>query len=240
MSTEQYEKQRKVKEDGFTVTKGRFVDIVMIAASVALLLFSLLSFITILASMFISSNVSEKISIGCVLFAHANHNSTAIEFGPNGPCIAICIAPLVIWIIIVPLTTFLLIKVWSAASMKCMVYIWTFILSGLFIYTLTNAIFLTIGEHLTCEQVASLIHPIAGNQACSQGGAYFDVSLGGDGYLRFDDLIDTCETGLWVSSILIIFLLLLYIIRCIWWTCRVINDKTTFATSSYKSDKGCQ
>ena len=215
------QKSKKISERGFKVTLGRLMDIILVGCALAIVLFSFIAFVSIAFSFALSARRATVPGRSCILFSSAINGTSDIALGPSGPCVVVLITPIIIWAVILPFIGFLIIKIWQAWNMSFLVYIWGLINGLLFLFTLIIACVVTVGEQYTCHQVALLPHPISGMQRCSQGGAYTNSTLGFDGFLRFDDLIDTTETGLWISAIFLLAIFVIYILRCILWTFRV-------------------
>ena len=212
--------KKKIEERGFKVTLGRFVDIVLVGLSVIIVLFSFLAFISIASSFALSSRRATEPFRSCILFSSAINGTTDLSLGLSSSCILVLITPIIVWAVIFPLIAFLALKIWQAWSLSFLVYIWSLIIGLLFLFVLVVSCVVTVGERYTCNQVEMLIHPVSGKQACSQGGAYLNGTLGFDGYLRFDDLIDTTETGMWISTIFLLIIFVIYILRCVLWSFR--------------------
>ena len=218
--------KKKIEERGFKVTLGRFVDIILVGLAVLIILFSFLSFIAIASSFALSSRRATEPGRSCILFSSAINGTTDLSLGPSSSCILILITPIIIWAAIFPLIAFLSLKIWQAWSLTFFVYFWSFLIGLLLLFVLVVSSVLTIGEKYTCNQVATLLHPVSGMQQCSQGGAYLNGTQGFDGYLRFDDLIDTTEVGMWISTMIIFIILVIYILRCVLWTFRLCRKST--------------
>lgn len=217
------EKKSKITERGFKVTLGRFMDIILVGCALAIFLFSFVSFVSIASSYALSARRATVPGRSCVLFSSAVNGTSDIALGPSGPCVVVLITPIIIWAVMLLFIGFLVVKIWQAWNMSFLVYIWALVHGLLFVFTLIIACVVTVGEQYTCHQVATLPHPISGTQRCSQGGAFTNATLGFDGFLRFDDLIDTTETGFWICSIFLLAIFVLYILRCILWTFRLCS-----------------
>ncbi|KAI6645784.1 hypothetical protein LOD99_13047 [Oopsacas minuta] len=220
------EKSKRIPERGFKVTLGRFVDIILVGLGIIIVIFSLLTFIAIASSFALSARRATEPGRSCVLFSSAINGTSDLSLGPSGPCVVVLLTPIIIWAVIFPFIGFLVLKIWQAWNMTFLVYIWGFINVLLFLYVLIISCVVTVGERYTCDQVATLTHPISGMQECSQGGAYTNATLGFDGFLRFDDLIDTTETGLWISTLFLLAIAVIYVLRCILWTFRCIRKSS--------------
>ncbi|KAI6645799.1 hypothetical protein LOD99_13061 [Oopsacas minuta] len=211
------------QEQGFLLTKGRFVDIILVTIGFLTLLFSFLAFIGITSSLIVTTSASSVPHHRCILYSEGNANQTEIIFGGSGPCYTVFLAPIGSWLCIIPLIIFLVLKIWRRWKITFLVYLWTVILVLLFIYSIVAAGMVSAGEQATCSKVDNLTHPLGGKQSCSQGGAYFNVSMGADGYARFDDWVDLTEAGMWISTLLIFALLAIYIARCVIYTLRLLQ-----------------
>ena len=219
--------KQKIQERGFKVTLGRFVDVILFGLGFIILLFSMLTFITMASSFALSANRATVPGMSCVLYSTAINDTSNIALGNSGTCVVVLITPIIVWAVVIPFMAYLILKLWQAWNLNCLVYIWALINGTLFFYVLAVALVLTIGEQVTCNAVATLPHPIGGQQDCSQGGAYTNSTLGFDGFLRFDDLIDTAEVGLWISTIFLLIVLVIYVFRCILWTFRCCRKTTS-------------
>ena len=213
------------QEKGFLLTKGRFVDLVLVTLGLITLAFSLLAFIGITSSLIVTTTASRIPHHRCILYSDSNTEQTEIIFGSSGPCYAVFIAPIGIWLCLVPLMVFLCVKVWRRWNVSFLAYLWTLLLFTLFTYCLVSASLVSAGEAVTCSKVANLTHPLGGKQSCAQGGAYFNVTLGSRGYARFDDWVDLTEAGIWISTCLILFMVVIYVLRCVLWTVRLLKGQ---------------
>ena len=213
------------QEKGFLLTKGRLVDLVLVALGLVTLVFSLLAFIGITSSLIVTTTASRVPHHRCILYSDSNQEQTEIIFGRSGPCYAVFLAPIGIWLCLAPIIVFLGLKIWRSWKITFLAYLWTLILIALFVYCIVSASLVSAGEQVTCLKVANLTHPLGGKQSCSQGGAYFNVTLGARGYARFDDWVDLTEAGMWISTCLIFFMLAIYVARCVVWTLRVLQKK---------------
>ena len=213
------------QEKGFLITKGRFVDLVLVTLGLVTLVFSLLAFIAITSSLIVTTTASKIPHHRCILYSDSNEEQTEIIFGGSGPCYAVFLAPIGVWLCLVPLVVFLSFKIWRKWKIRFLAYMWTLLLIALFVYCLVAASLVSAGEAVTCSKVENLTHPLGGKQSCSQGGAYFNVTLGSRGYVRFDDWVDLTEAGMWISTCLILFMLVIYVARCAVWTLRQLQGK---------------
>ncbi|WP_411025166.1 hypothetical protein, partial [Salmonella sp. s54836] len=75
-------KSPQEKEKGFLVTKGRFIDIILVTLSIVILLFSFLAFVTIISSLVLTAFASNIPHHRCILYAQPSENKTDIVFGP--------------------------------------------------------------------------------------------------------------------------------------------------------------
>ena len=223
---EKKEVKKKIPERGFKVTLGRFVDIILVGLAVMIIIFSFLAFVGIASSFALSARKATEPGRSCILFSSGINGTTDLSLGPSSSCIFILITPIIIWAVIFPFIAFLALKIWQAWDLSFLVYIWSLINGLLFLFVLVASSVVTIGERYTCNEVATLLHPVSGMQQCSQGGAYLNGTLGFDGYLRFDDLIDTTEAGLWISTIILLIVFVIYILRCILWSFRFCRKAT--------------
>ena len=210
------------QEQGFLVTKGRFVDILLVILGLITLLFSLITFIGITSSLVITTKASNVPHHRCILYSKGNEEQTEIVFGGSGPCYTVFVQPIGS-LVLIPLLVFLFIKIWKRWNISLLVFIWTAVLLILFTYTFVAACLVSAGERVTCSSVANLTHPLGGKQSCSQGGAYFNVTMGPDGYARFDDWVDLAEAGIWISTLLILTMAVTYIARCVVWVVRAVR-----------------
>ena len=199
------------------------MDIVLVSVGLVTLVFSLMAFIGITSTLILTARASTVQHYRCILYSSSNDEHTELVFGKSGPCYAVFVAPIGTWFCIIPLILFLVAKIWRKWNLSALAWLWLLVLTALFLYSIATASLVSAGEHRTCSKVSNLTHPLGGMQSCSQGGAYFNVSRGSEGYIRFDDWVDLTEVSMWISTLLIFFMLVIYAMRSFLCVCRMFS-----------------